>query len=240
MALGMYTVLPGVEKWDEESTGWLTPCLPLVGLLLGLLWLGIAAVAAAFMPRLLGAAAVMLGLPVLTGFLHLDGFMDVSDALLSSRPREEKLRILKDPHTGAFAVASLGCLLALTLGALHGVLDLERSLAPFLFVPIVSRSLAALTLMKVRPLTQSIYGTMAYSTATAGKRLFCTICLAVALFGSFAFGRGSGAACMAAVLGYAAAGLAAIRSLGGMNGDIAGFSICVAEAAAMVSLNLIA
>ena len=33
--------------------------------------------------------------------------MDVCDALLSRRDKQEKLRILKDPHTGAFAVISV-------------------------------------------------------------------------------------------------------------------------------------
>lgn len=43
----------------------------------------------------------------LTGGIHLDGFCDTADALYSRRPQEEKLRILKDPNCGPFAVFSV-------------------------------------------------------------------------------------------------------------------------------------
>ena len=42
-----------------------------------------------------------------TGGLHRDGLMDSCDAIFSRRDRETRLRILSDPHSGAFAVT--GC-----------------------------------------------------------------------------------------------------------------------------------
>ena len=57
---------------------------------------GIGAVAASF----IGTAIPLL----VTGGFHVDGFMDTTDALSSYREKEERLRILKDPHIGAFAV----------------------------------------------------------------------------------------------------------------------------------------
>jgi adenosylcobinamide-GDP ribazoletransferase len=44
---------------------------------------------------------------VVTGGIHMDGLLDTADALSSFQPREKKLEILKDPHTGAFAI--IGC-----------------------------------------------------------------------------------------------------------------------------------
>lgn len=53
-------------------------------------------------------AAVMTMIPVaVTGGIHLDGFADTIDAVSSYKDREKKLEILKDPHTGAFAVIGL-------------------------------------------------------------------------------------------------------------------------------------
>lgn len=50
-------------------------------------------------------ACILTAIPVLvTGGIHLDGYCDTVDALSSRQPREKKLEILKDPHTGAFAV----------------------------------------------------------------------------------------------------------------------------------------
>ena len=47
--------------------------------------------------------------PVLvTGGIHLDGFLDTADALSSWQPWEKKLEILKDSHAGAFAII-MGC-----------------------------------------------------------------------------------------------------------------------------------
>ena len=60
------------------------------------------------------AAVVCTALPVLvSGGIHLDGFCDTVDALASHASRERKLEILRDPHTGAFAV--MGCCLYLLI-----------------------------------------------------------------------------------------------------------------------------
>lgn len=44
---------------------------------------------------------------LITGGLHLDGFMDTSDAIYSYGDCKKRLQILKDPHIGAFSVISL-------------------------------------------------------------------------------------------------------------------------------------
>mgnify|MGYP003392776405 FL=1 len=44
---------------------------------------------------------------LVTGFLHLDGFMDVTDAVKSWRDLERRREILKDSHVGSFAVINL-------------------------------------------------------------------------------------------------------------------------------------
>lgn len=94
--------------WTERSTRFFNLALPLVGFVLAAVWL------AAFLllsrwdlsPLLRG---VLMGLVVLavTGGLHRDGLMDSCDAIFSRRDRETRLRILSDPHSGAFAVT--GC-----------------------------------------------------------------------------------------------------------------------------------
>ena len=57
---------------------------------------------------------ILTVIPVLvTGGIHVDGFLDTMDALSSWQPRERRLEILKDSHAGAFAVIA-GCLYFLT------------------------------------------------------------------------------------------------------------------------------
>ena len=79
---------------------------PLVGLLQGLLlalWLWLGKEVFLLSPVMTGLWASAL--PVLvTGGIHLDGFLDTMDGVCSYGGREKKLEILKDPHLGAFAV----------------------------------------------------------------------------------------------------------------------------------------
>jgi adenosylcobinamide-GDP ribazoletransferase len=56
-------------------------------------------------PPLVSAFLVLLAWVVLTGALHLDGFCDLCDGLLGGHTPEERLRIMKDPHLGTFALA---------------------------------------------------------------------------------------------------------------------------------------
>ena len=53
----------------------------------------------------------------------MDGFLDVVDARSSCLPRERKLEILKDPHTGAFAIIGGGVYLILYLAVFSGLKD---------------------------------------------------------------------------------------------------------------------
>ena len=87
MCLGMFTALPcPYRPWDEEARGLMTSCLPAVGLVVGALWYGLSLAGRALLPEAL-AAALTTALPLLlTGLIHLDGFMDTADALLSWRP----------------------------------------------------------------------------------------------------------------------------------------------------------
>lgn len=84
---------------------------PLVGALLGvLLALGAALWDWAFGPGI-AAALTLITWVLLTGGLHLDGFMDACDGLLSHRSTDERLRIMRDSHVGAWGL--LGGVLAL-------------------------------------------------------------------------------------------------------------------------------
>ena len=82
---------------------------PVLGLLQGFLygilayaliqWTPLSALATAFI--------IWLSLIVVTGGIHLDGWMDCSDAYFSYRDREKRLEIMKDPRIGAFGVLSV-------------------------------------------------------------------------------------------------------------------------------------
>ena len=91
--------------------------LPLVGLVIGgaeWLWFLFRSWLS-FGPVLHGVGMTLIPL-LLTGGIHLDGFMDTVDALKSHAAPEKKRAILKDPHAGAFAVIGLAAYLLLWFG----------------------------------------------------------------------------------------------------------------------------
>lgn len=85
---------------------------PWVGLIIGaLLWL-IAKTLYPYYPPLIIGALVLAAELLLTGGLHLDGFMDSMDGLLSARSPDRILEIMKDSRVGAHAsMAIIGLLL---------------------------------------------------------------------------------------------------------------------------------
>ncbi|WP_405155753.1 adenosylcobinamide-GDP ribazoletransferase [Paenibacillus sp. FSL K6-0108] len=88
---------------------------PLVGAVIGLcVWLG-GAVTGALLPSFPAAVLTLTLWVWLTGGLHLDGWMDTADGLLSYRTRERMLEIMKDSRVGAMGV--IACVLLLMMKA---------------------------------------------------------------------------------------------------------------------------
>ena len=111
IAFAMFSKIPVPRAdWDKENMRYMMCFFPLIGVVIGALLqgLGIFCTWLSFGDTMRGAAFVLL--PVLvTGGIHMDGFLDTTDALSSWQPREKKLEILKDSNAGAFAVIVACC-----------------------------------------------------------------------------------------------------------------------------------
>ena len=111
ISMSMYSKIPMPKvEWKKENMKYVLCFFPLVGLVIGLLiWLAGTWLLKTNCGRIF-FAAVMTLIPVLvTGGIHLDGFMDTMDALGSYGDRNKKLAILKDSHAGAFAILGICC-----------------------------------------------------------------------------------------------------------------------------------
>jgi adenosylcobinamide-GDP ribazoletransferase len=99
--------------------------LPMVGLLQGALYA--AALYALFewtpFSPLAAAFVIWLLTIITTGGLHLDGWIDVSDAYFSYQDIDKRLEIMKDPRTGAFGVISVIVLLSCRMLFLYEIIQ---------------------------------------------------------------------------------------------------------------------
>ena len=233
MSWGMFLSIPcPFQKWDERARGRMLACLPLIGLIVGALW----ALSAFLLEKLACpkplAAFVLAMLPfLLTGFLHLDGYSDVCDAILSRRDLETRRKILKDPHIGAFGVISIALLLiaqfTIFLSAEAPALSL-RALLPLALIPVASRACAALTVTFLKPMETSQYAGMDKNSAKKHIPLPALMLIAsIAL--PFVFCGFHGFAPLATAVFYTLFALRGHGNLKGMNGDISGYALTLGE-----------
>ena len=239
--------------------------LPLVGTGLGLVtavvWSLIGLLGGS---QVLSGAVVTAAYFVMTGFIHLDGFMDVADAVMPRHPvMEERIRILKDPHTGSFAAISMA-LMFLIFAASVAALSGSWGAGPLIFIAVAttSRCISAVTVISCRPMGTSQYVTTDFGQSRAFAKavpaliitvLVVAACIALCLQGphlldflpggmkylAHAFGQS------AAWVVLAAAAVCAIteliigaldrKALGGMNGDISGHMITSGEMAGVLA-----
>jgi adenosylcobinamide-GDP ribazoletransferase len=114
---------------------------PLVGLLLGLILTGLEAEFSLFLPPLVRASLLLAVWVVLTGALHLDGFLDACDGLLGGFDPERRLEIMRDERVGAYALAGGALLLLVKFSALA---SLEQGMPALLLAPVLGRWAMAL------------------------------------------------------------------------------------------------
>ncbi|MBI3324771.1 MAG: adenosylcobinamide-GDP ribazoletransferase [Candidatus Omnitrophica bacterium] len=140
VAVGCLTILPFGPRGrvEDSELGRSLLWFPLVGLVIGAVLVDVNVLASRAFPTCVVGACVLLAWIVITGALHLDGLGDVADGLSGGRTREERLRIMKDPHLGAMAVVAIAMLLILKYSVLSSLSFARRNQALFL-VPCLGR-----------------------------------------------------------------------------------------------------
>jgi len=121
---------------------------PLVGLIIGALLALLGWGAAQLFQPLTVVILVVTGEIIITGGLHLDGFMDTCDGLFSGRERERILEIMKDSRVGSMGV--LGCLVltALKIGFLNELAGTAAFLPVLAAMPVISRWTMVLAMVR--------------------------------------------------------------------------------------------
>ncbi len=106
IAFATYSRIPTPRAdWNEKSMRYAMCFFPLVGAVTAVLILLFRTWGQALGLQSFVLGVVLTALPILvTGGIHLDGYLDTEDALHSYASPERRLQILKDPQIGAFAL----------------------------------------------------------------------------------------------------------------------------------------
>lgn len=240
MAWGCFCAIPcPVRRWDESIRPLMIVCLPILGLLLGGIW-ALAGLMVCCLPQLgaFGSALLTVLPALLTGFIHLDGFMDCCDAIFSRRNLEERQRILKDSHVGAFAVLGVNVLFLLTF-SLFLTAELEEKLWVLVFLPAVTRACSAAAVGMIHPLGSSSYAGAYRARVHWGHTVVVVLIGVGCAAASVALCGRAGLSAVAAILGSIAGLRYAVRQLGGMSGDVSGFAITLGEFSGVLAVTFL-
>jgi len=232
MSIGMFCSIPQpIKIWENKAVNLVLPCFPLVGCLIGAMWWGFATILVAAGIHIMLISAIVTLIPSLaSGFLHLDGYMDTSDAVLSRRPLEDKLRILKDPHTGAFAVIMLTALFVLLFSAVFSIIETGKNFSLLLVIPVISRCCSALSILCLKPMAQSNYANLFRQNTKIAHKIFLFIAAIFGMALSFFFAQIYGLiVVLSTIAGFIAGITWAYRDLKGVSGDLAGFALVISE-----------
>ncbi len=240
LAFSMYSIIktPKMEIGKGDAP-YVFSFFPLVGVMVG----GVLYVALSLLwgqnINFLAALATLIPI-ILTGGMHLDGFIDTSDGLFSYGTIEKRLEILKDPHVGAFGVIAPICYFVLYFGGYSLLIDNPKFIFFTLISFFVSRILSALFCINMVCAKGS--GLVYLFTSESDKKvanITSGIYLAVAVF-------------VMLYLNYLFAGVyilvisifciwfkkMAMEQFGGITGDLAGFLVCCVELTGVILAGL--
>ena len=236
MCQSMFCSIPAPQIWDDKAKDKMLLFLPVVGLEIGSLWALLAWACRVLNLPVLITGLILSAYPyIITGFIHLDGYMDVTDAVKSWRSLERRREILKDSHVGSFAVIGIVLLMIAQLALFASAPDHANPLI-LIFIPAVSRCCSALAVTGLKPMSTSQYADQQKPKshmAVLMAMLMIFLAAGFLLCGKFGFSL------VGCLIGYGFALWRAYKSLEGMNGDISGYALTIGELCAVAVYALI-
>ena len=212
IAFSMYSRIPMPRMdWTEERMRYALCFFPLIGAVIGAVEIATFALCEILGAGVLFRTCLLTAVPLLiTGGIHMDGYLDVTDARHSYGEREKKLAILKDPHTGAFAIIGLGLYLLLYAGAVSELM-LDRACSGY--------SVVAFPKAK----KDGLAAEFSRSAETKVVRVSMAVLAVLAISWMIYWGHLRGAlAALTALATFVCYYRFSMREFGGINGDLAG------------------
>lgn len=232
----MYSKIPMPQaEWTEDNMEYTFAFFPWIGMITGGLFLGVYYIKEFCSFKCLPVndtlfSVLYVVIPILvTGGIHMDGYLDTKDAMSSWQTKERRLEILKDPHTGAFAIIWGGIYLLCQFGFYSCITSI--SIFPIAAGFCLSRTLSALSVLCFPKAKKE--GTVAEFSKNAQQKkvkmclLFYVIVLGILMV---FLGKMSGAVSfITALLIFLYYRRMSEKYFGGVTGDLAGYFLQICE-----------
>lgn len=233
IALSMYSRIsvPRVD-WKKENMRYAMCFFPMIGVVIGaVMYLAGWLLDKTSVGGLFRGVVFTLIPIIITGGIHMDGFMDTMDALGSWGDREKKLEILKDSHAGAFAILGMGCYLMWSVAVWSELPAEVLRVCGVSFV--LSRALSGFSVVTF-PAARNSGLLKMFQDGAQKKVVRITMCLYVAaavIMMAVMNARAMTGAVTGVMIAFLYYIVVSRKQFGGVTGDLAGFFLETAELA---------
>ena len=231
IAFSMYSKIPMPKvEWNDNNMKYAMCFFPVIGVVIGVCAqiIGTLLIKSTF--GSLFFSVIMTLLPIMiTGGIHLDGFLDTIDALSSWGDKEKKLQILKDSNSGAFAIIGMGCYLLCNI-ALWSEASVE--MLPLISCGyVLSRALSGYSVVTFQTAKNSGLAKTFQDTAQKNRVKMTMYCWIVISTGCMLVYNSQNAIILfvAGVLFFQYYKILCKKQFGGITGDLAGYFLQVFE-----------
>ena len=130
--------LPWWRDSTPEELGRSTGFFPVIGIIIGLILIGLNWLFGLFLPSPVVHILLVVSSVVISGAMHLDGFVDTCDGIAGQKTPEERWRVMSDSRSGGFGIIGICCLLLAKYVSLNSVPP-NLIMLTLLLMPTISR-----------------------------------------------------------------------------------------------------
>jgi cobalamin 5'-phosphate synthase/cobalamin synthase len=139
-ALSFLTAIPaGRRAFDAKEIGRSARWFPLVGAMIGAVYIGMLRVFSSWFPPGIVAILIILAEALITGGLHLDGLADTADGLGGGRTPDDALRIMRDHAIGSYGAIALILIILLKAAAAAVLIERHQAERYLFLAPVLGR-----------------------------------------------------------------------------------------------------
>lgn len=241
IAVAMYSKIPMPRvEWNQKNMKYTLCFFPVIGIVIGALLYGWSKVCEEFGFGQVCFALVGTVIPVVvTGGIHLEGFLNTVDALHSHAKKEKKFEVLKDLHVGTFAVIAAICFFMLYAVGL--TLIWKKNQLLFLGLSyVISRILSGMSYVWFPSAKED--GVMHSFATAAHKRTVKVVLvtlLALTIISAVLIQPVIGAVmALAAMWVWTYYFYMSKKQFGGITGDLTGYFICLCEVSCVLVIGM--